>query len=98
MIASPVAVETDDLLTQAINVLRPLLATGTPKERIHIFWASAKAARDLATADVLIEEFTKVADETGLTAALGRHGAEDIAHVIRWAGRGWNPFEKGPLK
>jgi hypothetical protein len=24
--------------------------------------------------------------------------AEDIEHVLRWALRGWNPFEKGPLK
>jgi len=27
-----------------------------------------------------------------------RYGAQDVAHVIRWALRGWNPFEKGPLQ
>jgi len=27
-----------------------------------------------------------------------RYGAEDVVHVIRWALRGWNPFEKGPLQ
>jgi hypothetical protein len=26
------------------------------------------------------------------------YGAEDVAHVITWALRGWNPFETGPLK
>jgi hypothetical protein len=26
-----------------------------------------------------------------------RYGRTDIAHVVRWALRGWNPFESGPL-
>ena len=68
------------------------------KRRLREFWAHAKAARDTAAADVFTEEFTRLANESGLTRDLGRHGAEDIAHVIRWAYRGWNPFESGPLK
>jgi hypothetical protein len=27
-----------------------------------------------------------------------RYGREDVANTIRWALRGWNPFEKGPLE
>lgn len=27
-----------------------------------------------------------------------RFGAEDVDHVLRWAWRGWNPFEEGRLK
>ena len=27
-----------------------------------------------------------------------RFGAEDVDHVLRWALRGWNPFEKGQIE
>jgi hypothetical protein len=95
-VAPPPAV---DLLAQAIDILRRQLATTAPlKVRLRIFWAGAKRARGLASSDVFAEEFTRLADEAGLTASLGRHAAEDIAHVISWAWRGWNPFGTGPLK
>jgi hypothetical protein len=88
-----------DLLGQAIDILRRQLATPAPlKVRIRIFWAGAKLARSLASNDVFSEEFTRLADEIGLTASFEHHGAEDIAHVVSWAWRGWNPFETGPLK
>ena len=50
-----------------------------------------------------------LATETNLIDAAGRwtgedlredrrrYGREDVAHVIGWAVRGWNPFETGPL-
>jgi hypothetical protein len=43
-------------------------------------------------------EFIRLAWETGLAAALGRHAEEDLRHVISWARRGLNPFSHGPLK
>jgi len=99
-----------DLLTTAVECVRPLLATGSTKERIRVQWATAKEARDLAAGDVVRETFTALALEVGLIdergywtggdvrADIRRHGAEDVAHVVAWALRGWNPFEKGPLK
>lgn len=74
------------------------------------FCGSAKASRDLAATDVTHIAFNKLAIEVGLIDSFGRwtgndvrdsvrrFGAEDIEHVIAWALRGWNPFEKGPLK
>jgi hypothetical protein len=99
-----------DLLTQAIEQVRPLLATGSSKQRTHILWAAVKAARDLGASDVVADEFMALAVEVNLFDRRGRwtgtdvrecirrHGAEHIRHVIAWALRGMNPFEKGPLK
>jgi hypothetical protein len=87
-----------------------LAETRPTKECIHILWAAAKAARSLAADDVQRDAFMALAIETNLINARGywtgndvrdyvrRHGAEDVAHVVTWALRGWNPFEKGPLK
>jgi hypothetical protein len=100
-----------DLLNQVIENVRPLLVDGRPtKERIRILWAAAKKARDLAAPDVINEVFMALAVETSLIDKNGRwtgddvrdgvrrYGAVDVAHVIAWALRSWNPFEKGPLK
>jgi hypothetical protein len=104
---SPPAV---DLLTQVIEHVRPMLTIGTTKERIHLLWAAAKKARVLGASDVVHDAFLALAVEVGLIDEHGRwvgddvretirrHGAEDVSHVIRWAQRGWNPFEKGPLQ
>lgn len=89
--------------------IRPLLAdtSRSTKERIRILWAAAKAARHaLEVRDVFIALATEtnLIDRRGrwvgadVRADLRRHGAEDVEHVIAWALRGWNPFEKGPLK
>jgi hypothetical protein len=100
-----------DLLTQAIARTRPMLTdTGKPtKQRIRILWAAAKRARDLAAADLVDDAFIALAIETNLidsggywtgsdgTAGRRRFGQQEVAHVIVWALRGWNPFEKGPL-
>jgi hypothetical protein len=89
--------------------VRPLLQTGTTKQRIRILWSAAKKARDFGAGDVVHDAFMALAVEVGLIDSKGRwigadvrpsvrpFGAEDVAHTISWAMRGWNPFEKGPL-
>ena len=67
----------------------------TVVEQIRLFWAMAVAAKNAASSDVLAIEFTALANDTGLTSDLGRHGAEDIAHVLTWALRGQCPFAEG---
>jgi hypothetical protein len=105
----PVAV---DLLDQVIQMARPLLVDGSrpTKEQIRFLWAAAKKARDLGATDVVHEAFMALAAEVNLIDKHGRwtgtdvresvrrHGAEDVAHIIAWALRGWNPFENGPFK
>jgi hypothetical protein len=99
-------------LEQIIEGIRPMLAdTSRPtKERIRTLWACAKKARGLDTADVIKAAFMTLATEVNLIDARGRwtgtdvredvrrHGREDVEHCVTWALRGWNPFEKGPLK
>ncbi len=101
-----------DLLTRVIEGVRPLLADATQptKARIRLLWAAAKNARKFGAADVVSDAFRALAVETGLIDKRGHwtgtdvrdyvrgHGAEDVAHVVSWALRGWNPFETGPLK
>ena len=104
----------NDLLSEAIAYVRPLLAHGSTKERIRLLWAAAKNAGDLAATDVVHDAFVALAAEVNLINARGywagpdramavaqhvrRHGAEELAHVITWGLRGLNPFETGPLK
>ena len=103
---------TVDLLAPALDRVRPLLMddSRTTKDRAHLLWAAAKKARDFASPDVVSDEFMRLAIETNLIDQRGRwtgndvsegerrFGAEDVAHVISWAMRGWNPFEEGKLK
>jgi hypothetical protein len=65
--------------------------------RVMMLWAMAKASRNLAPGGFTKSEFTKLARDTGLVVDVGVHGEDDIAHVLGWATRGWNPFEKGDL-
>jgi hypothetical protein len=101
---------TVDLLTQAIEQVRPLLTTdASSKERICLLWAAVQTTRDLAASDVIHDAFMALAVEVRLIDKAGRwigddvrdsrkvFGARDVAHVIRWALRGRNPFEEGPL-
>ena len=82
------------LLGEAIAKVRPLLEQPNPTSaRIRLLWAAAKHARNLAAADIIADEFTKLAVETGLADALGQHAGEDIAHVLAWAALDRNPFE-----
>ena len=81
------------LLDQAIAKVRPMLERPNPAAaRIRLLWAAAKHARGFAAQDIVVDEFTKLAVETGLAAQLGRHADEDIAHVLAWAVLGKNPF------
>src|SRR5262249_16065006 len=99
-------------LEQIIEGIRPMIANGSrpTKERIRVFWAGAKIAREVGAVDAIHRAFMQLAIDTDLIDGRGRWtgadvadhvrgcGAEDIAHVIRWALRGWNPFEKWPLQ
>jgi hypothetical protein len=84
-----------DLLSRVIDRTRSKLTDcNVPiKTRVRILWSYAKAARGCGSADVVIEEFTTLADATGLTADLGWHGREDVSHVLHWALSDRNPFE-----
>ena len=98
-------------LVQAIEQIRPELADlGFPtKQRIRSLWAFAKQARGLAEDKVVADAFMALALDANLIDRAGRwtradvaehrrsHGARDVTHVIAWALRGWNPFERGPL-
>jgi hypothetical protein len=35
---------------------------------------------------------------TDVRWSVRRYGRQDVSHAIRWGLRGWNPFDKGPLK
>jgi hypothetical protein len=99
-------------VSQVIEQIRPTLAAeGRPtKARIRILWAAAKSVRALGAADEIRDAFLALALEVGLIDKRGRwtgsdvresirhYGREDVAHVIAWALRGMNPFERGPLK
>jgi hypothetical protein len=99
-------------LKQIIDGIRPLIADRSrpTKERIRVLWAAAKKTRELGSAEANHRVFMALAPDAHLIDARGRwtgadvaehvrrHGTEDIAHVISWALRGLNPFEKGPLK
>ena len=100
--APPVAV---DLLTQAIERVRPMLIGGTTKQRVRILWAAAKNARNLGASDVVLDAFiqlateVKIIDEHGhwvgddVRKSVRRYGAQEVSHLIVWAQRGFNPFE-----
>src|SRR5262245_28210714 len=99
-------------LEQIIEGLQPMIANGSKptKERIGMLWAGAKMARNVGVVDTIHRSFMQLAIDADLIDRRGRWtgadvaehvrrcGAEDVTHVIRWALRGWNPFEKGPLK
>jgi hypothetical protein len=86
-----------DLLSQAIARARPLLAKQTIPlaDRLQVFWAVVKHARDLAAWDVHESEFLALARETGLTADLGHDADQVLQHIISCARRGL-PFDVEP--
>jgi hypothetical protein len=87
-----------DLLTQAIELVRPQLHRSKPlKERVEIYWSAIAAANSLAAADVLREEFLRLAEQTGLAADLKQHADlyhsdKTLEHVLRWGLLRRNPF------
>jgi len=87
-----------DLLTQAIELVRPMLERSKPlKERVEIYWSAVAAANNLAAVDIVREEFLRLAIETGLAEDL-RHSADlyksdkTLEHVLRWGLLRRNPF------
>jgi hypothetical protein len=89
---------TADLLTQAIELVRPQLHRSKPlKERVEIYWSAIAAAAELAAVDVLREEFLRLAEQTGLAADLKQHADlyhsdKTLEHVLRWGLLRSNPF------
>jgi hypothetical protein len=79
-----------DLLTQAIEYIRPYLAQSLPiGERARNFWAGVVAARDYGAVDVVEQDFLDLAQQTGLTGDLSD---DDVKHLIRSAFLDLNPF------
>jgi hypothetical protein len=94
MTASFLPPQAGDLLTRAVNCVRPLLSPSNPLgERLRTFWAGVVAARDLGATDVVEEEFLRLARASGLYADLGHRADADLRHVIRWAMLDQNPFQ-----
>jgi hypothetical protein len=95
--------------TQTVDDSRALLSDATlpTPRRAHLLWAAAKTARQFGAADAVMTEFLRLAVDIGLIDSAGRwigadvresrFGRQDIEHLIAWAIRGWNPFEKGPF-
>jgi hypothetical protein len=104
-VSPPIAV---DLLAAAIEKVRPLLTdkTKSTKARVRILWASVMAARGLAASDRVHGAFGALSVQVGLInnrgwwvendvrACYRRYGLEDVDHVIIWALRGLDPFDK----
>ena len=78
-----------DLLTQAVEFVRADLDRSIPvQQRARIFWAGVCCARALASAEIVTEQFTRLARETLLIHDLVQsggsfNGRETIAHLIR---------------
>ena len=88
-----------DWLSEVINILRSELGRDRPvNERAAAFWSFVVEARDLGASDVVVNDCTEVAVNSGLVTDLGHRGREDVEHLISWALRGWNPFARGPLR
>jgi hypothetical protein len=91
-----------------IAQIKPQLADATHPigQRIRLLWAAAKQARHLSSNDEVFNAFRALAVETRLINAYSwvapgvgdsqrNFGPEDVAHVLRWAMRGKNPFDEG---
>jgi hypothetical protein len=90
---TPPPVPSVPLLDTILESVRADLALPLPPhKRIRLFWAGVMAARDLAATDIITHEFTAIATASGLQTAIGRHGDDDLDHVLRWALRGLDPL------
>jgi hypothetical protein len=95
---TPIIAPACDLLSQAIEIVRPQLRRSKPlKERVAIFWSAIAAANDLAAADVLRAEFLQLAKDSGLAADLKQHADlahsdETLEHLLRWGLLQRKPF------
>jgi hypothetical protein len=83
------------MIDRAVVVTRgPMKAAATPQGRLRALWAGAKHASNLASSDIVTLAFSGLASEFG-GDELGKRHKEDAAHVIAWAQRGVDPFDKG---
>ena len=89
-----------EMLVEAVALTRKRIAdrSRTLSERIQTLWAAAYSARALGSSDAVAAAFIALAENTGLIADLGRYGAEDVAHVVRWALRGLDPFDRRAVR
>ena len=99
---APATVDLQDATARAL----PMLLTGPTRARVRTLWATARAARKLGAEDVVIDAFLRLAVEVNLINARGwwtsedvrpdlrRHGRQDVTHVLNWAMRNRNPFER----
>lgn len=99
-------------LAEALDATRAILLDESmrTKTKIQALWAACKLAREFDEYDAVKAAFINLAIETNLINRNGywtdddvrqsvrSFGRKDVEHVITWALRGWNPFEKGPLK
>jgi hypothetical protein len=70
--------------------------TASPvKVRLRLLWQAAKAASGKADDAELHRQFLALATKSGLVAALGRSGREDIQHVVSWGLKGRDPWGAG---
>ena len=88
-----------------IAQIKPLLADSKPlQQRLRVLWAAAKQARHLGSRDEVFNAFRALAIEVKLINSQGwcaagvrdserRFGPEDMAHIVKWALRGKNPFD-----
>jgi hypothetical protein len=87
-----------EILPRLVRCAEQLVAEAqSTKQQTRVIWAAAKSGRGLAANELIKSEFIALANRCGVIAARGRYVRDDVRHVIRWALRGWNPFERGPL-
>jgi hypothetical protein len=82
----------NDLLSEAVADVRPLLADGSlsTKERIRLLWAAAKNASELASTDVFQDTFMALAVEVGLIDARSCWTGSAVAeHARRHCAESW---------
>lgn len=65
------------------------------KVRLRLLWQAVKATRGKADDAELRRQFLDRATRSGLVAALGWHGKEDVDHVIRWGLLDRDPWPAG---
>jgi hypothetical protein len=87
-----------------IDVVQPQIKTAAAprfhnpsavKLRLRKLWLTAMAARDKGDHTDLRRQFIEYARTSGLIADIGRHGEEDVRHVVDWGLRGMNPWGTG---
>jgi hypothetical protein len=83
-----------DLLATAIgSVQRRLEQAKSNRERARIFWMAVVCAHNLASSDIVADDFRSLAIDTRLSAELG---CQTIEHLIGWGLLNHDPFGDRP--